>query len=61
MRSRGFASGQAHRDTPGTRLWEGEPFEESLGNLYEAVEGWLSVDVGDVAVSEKVRVLEIAI
>ena len=40
---------------------QGESFEELLSNLYEAVEGYLSVDVGDVAVSEKVRVLEIAV
>ena len=40
---------------------QGESFEELLGNLYEAVEGCLSVDVGDVADSENVRVLEIAV
>ena len=40
---------------------QGDSFEELLSNLYEAVEGCLSVDVGDVAVSENVRVLEIAI
>ena len=40
---------------------QGDSFEELLSNLYEAVEGCLSVDVGDVADSENVRVLEIAI
>ena len=40
---------------------QGESFEELLGNLYEAVEGCLSVDVDDPAPSEKVRVLEIAV
>ena len=40
---------------------QGESFEELLGNLYEAVEGCLSVEVGDVADSENVRVLEIAV
>jgi len=40
---------------------QGESFEELLGNLYEAVEGCLSVDMGDPAPSEKVRVLEIAV
>ena len=40
---------------------QGESFEELLGNLYEAVEGCLSVDVGEVADSENVRVLEIAV
>ena len=40
---------------------EGDSFEELLGNLYEAVEGCLSVDVGDLAPSKNVRVLEIAV
>ena len=40
---------------------QGESFEELLGNLYEAVEGCLSVDVQDVVVSEKDRVFEIAV
>lgn len=40
---------------------QGESFEELLSNLYEAVEGCLAVDVGDIAVSENVRVLEIAV
>ena len=40
---------------------QGESFEELLGNLYEAAEGCLSVDVGDVAVSKNIRVLEIVL
>ena len=40
---------------------QGESFEELLGNLYEAVEGCLSADVGDVAASDNARVLEIAV
>ena len=40
---------------------QGESFEEFLGNLYEAVEGCLSVDDQDVVVSEKDRVFEIAV
>ena len=40
---------------------QGDSFEELLGNLYEAVEGCLSLDAGDVTVSENVRVLEIAV
>ena len=32
---------------------QGESFEELLGNLYEAVEGCLSVDVQDIVVSEE--------
>ena len=40
---------------------QGDSFEELLGNLYEAVEGCLSVDVRDVAVSETDRIIEIAV
>lgn len=40
---------------------QGETFEELLANLYEAVEGCLSVDIQDIPVSEKDKVLEIAV
>lgn len=40
---------------------QGESFEELLKNIYEAVEGCLSVEVQDVAISEKDRVIEIAV
>ena len=40
---------------------QGESFEELLSNLYEAVEGRLSVDVREVAVSGAGRVVEIAV
>jgi predicted RNase H-like HicB family nuclease len=40
---------------------QGETFEELLQNLYEAVEGCLSVDVSSNPVAEDARVLEIAI
>ncbi|RMF82122.1 MAG: type II toxin-antitoxin system HicB family antitoxin [Nitrospirae bacterium] len=40
---------------------QGETFEELLENLYEAVEGCLSVDVQPVSLSEKDKVLEIAV
>lgn len=40
---------------------QGETFEELLGNLYEAVEGCLSVDVPGTTVSKTDRVLEIAV
>ena len=40
---------------------QGETFEELLANIYEAVEGCLSVDMQDVLVSEKDKVLEIAV
>ena len=40
---------------------QGETFEELLQNLYEAVEGCLSIDVETPAETGKDRVLEIAI
>jgi predicted RNase H-like HicB family nuclease len=40
---------------------QGETFEELLQNLYEAVEGCLSVDVSPAQINESDRVLEIAI
>lgn len=40
---------------------QGETFEELLQNLYEAVEGCLSVDVSPVQIAEDDRVLEIAV
>ena len=40
---------------------QGESFEELLSNLYEAVEGCLSVDVKDVPVSETDQIIEIAV
>ena len=40
---------------------QGETFEELLQNLYEAVEGCLSIDVSGALASEHSRVLEIAI
>ena len=40
---------------------QGESFEELLQNLYEAVEGCLSVDVVPAQVTEGDRILEIAI
>jgi predicted RNase H-like HicB family nuclease len=40
---------------------QGETFEELLQNLYEAVEGCLSVDAESVKTGDKDRVLDIAI
>ncbi|AFZ48920.1 type II toxin-antitoxin system HicB family antitoxin [Dactylococcopsis salina] len=40
---------------------QGDTFEELLENLYEAVEGCLSVDVDSLETSENSRVMEIAI
>ena len=38
---------------------QGESFDELLGNLYEAIEGCLSIDVADVAASGDGRIVEI--
>jgi predicted RNase H-like HicB family nuclease len=40
---------------------QGDTFEELLENIYEAVEGCLSIEVQEVQVSEKDKVLEIAV
>jgi predicted RNase H-like HicB family nuclease len=40
---------------------QGDTFEELLQNLYEAIEGCLSVDVESVKMSDKDRILEIAV
>lgn len=40
---------------------QGETFEELLTNLYEAIEGCLSVEVCDVTDPEKAKVIEIAV
>ena len=40
---------------------QGESFDELLTNLYEAVEGCLSVDVKDIQISKNDKIMEIAI
>jgi predicted RNase H-like HicB family nuclease len=40
---------------------QGETFEELLQNLYEAVEGCLSVDMSAIEISQNSQVLEIAV
>ena len=40
---------------------QGDTFEELLQNLYEAIEGCLSVDVPEPKAGSKERVLEIAV
>ena len=40
---------------------QGDSFEELLSNLYEAVEGCLSVDIAETASSDARKVLEIAV
>jgi len=40
---------------------QGETFDELLINIYEAVEGCLSIDMKDIKITEKDKVLEIAV
>jgi predicted RNase H-like HicB family nuclease len=40
---------------------QGDSFEELLENLYEAIEGCLSVDVENPSDSENSRIMEIAV
>jgi predicted RNase H-like HicB family nuclease len=40
---------------------QGETFEELLQNLYEAIEGCLSVDIVEPSPDGKERILEIAV
>jgi len=39
---------------------QGETFDELLSNIYEAVEGCLSIDTQDVILSKKDKIMEIA-
>jgi len=40
---------------------QGETFDELLSNIYDAVEGCLSIDIKDVEITSKDKVLEIAV
>ncbi|MCD6298653.1 MAG: type II toxin-antitoxin system HicB family antitoxin [Deltaproteobacteria bacterium] len=40
---------------------QGDSFDELLSNIYEAVEGCLSVDIQDITISGNSKVMEIAI
>lgn len=40
---------------------QGETFEELLQNLYEAIEGCLSVDISPMQITANERIVEIAI
>jgi len=40
---------------------QGETFDELLKNIYEAVKGCLSVDMKDITITEKDKVLEIVV
>ncbi|CCQ53187.1 MULTISPECIES: type II toxin-antitoxin system HicB family antitoxin [Crocosphaera] len=40
---------------------QGDTFEELLQNLYEAIEGYLSVDIETIKTDDKTRILDIAV
>jgi len=40
---------------------QGDTFDELLSNLYEAVEGCLSVEIKDFDISDNAKILEIAV
>ncbi len=40
---------------------QGETFDELLENIYEAVEGCLSVDVRNIPITDKDKIMEITI
>ncbi len=40
---------------------QGDTFEELLQNLYEAIEGYLSVDLETIKTDDKTRILDIAV
>jgi len=45
---------------PGCCATQGETFDELLSNIYEAVEGCLSIDMKNIRTTGKDKVLEIA-
>ena len=40
---------------------QGDSYEELLDNIHEAIEGCLSVDISETSISEKSKVIEIAV
>ncbi len=40
---------------------QGDSFEDLLTNIYEAVEGCLSVDVREISAAEQCKIIEIAV
>ena len=42
-------------------MTQGDTWEELIHNIYEAVEGCLSVDIEDASISKKDRVLEVIV
>ncbi|MDX2196792.1 MAG: type II toxin-antitoxin system HicB family antitoxin [Cytophagales bacterium] len=42
-------------------MTQGDTFDELLANIYEAVEGCLSIDIDTKTVDEKSKILQIAV
>ena len=42
-------------------MTQGETFDELLSNIYEAVEGCLSIDIEEPSSEDKARIMEIAV
>lgn len=42
-------------------MTQGDTFDELLGNLYEAVEGCLSVDIDETSLVSSDKIMEIAV
>ncbi len=40
---------------------QGDTFDELLSNIYEAVEGCLSIDIQEISVYENDKIMEIAV
>lgn len=40
---------------------QGDTFDELLGNIYEAVEGCLSIDIKNIEITGNDKILEIAV
>ena len=40
---------------------QGDTFDELLANIYDAVEGCLSIDIDDIPISQTDRIMDIAV
>ena len=40
---------------------QGDTFDELLANIYDAVEGCLSIDIKDIPISQTDRIMDIAV
>jgi predicted RNase H-like HicB family nuclease len=60
MKRMKVATGLKYPPIPGCATQD-DTFDELLSNIYEAVEGCLAVDVRDIPLSEREKVMEIAV